>query len=177
MLRRNPHLRGTLADLPETAARARQHLAGLGLDGRCEVAGHSFFDPLPAGPDAYLLSQVIHDWDDASASAILRRCAEAAGSAGRVLVIESVAADGDPASFAEMNLRMLVLAGGGFTPLLSSRSDAIRAASNRLHQRLPGPRSSALACWSGHEHCCRTVGQPNAVPSCGSPPPSGRILS
>jgi hypothetical protein len=42
----------------------------------------------------------------------LRRCAEAAGSDGRVLVIESAAAGGDPASFAEMNLRMLVLAGG-----------------------------------------------------------------
>ena len=112
VLRRHPHLHGTLADLPETAARARQRLAGLGLDGRCEVAGQSFFDPLPAGADAYLLSRVIHDWDDAAATAILRRCAEAAGGAGRVLVIESHAADGDPAAFAEMDLRMLVLAGG-----------------------------------------------------------------
>ena len=112
VLRRNPWLRGTLADLPETAARARQYLAGLGLDGRCEVIGQSFFDPLPAGADAYLLSRIIHDWDDAAASTILRRCAEAAGSTGRVLVIESHAAGGDPAAFAEMNLRMLVLAGG-----------------------------------------------------------------
>jgi len=112
VLRRNPHLRGTLADLPETAARARQYLAGLGLDDRCEVVGQSFFDPLPAGADAYLLSRIIHDWDDAAASAVLRRCAEAAGSTGRVLVIESHAAGGDPAAFAEMNLRMLVLSGG-----------------------------------------------------------------
>jgi 2,7-dihydroxy-5-methyl-1-naphthoate 7-O-methyltransferase len=113
VLRRNPQLRGTLVDLPETAARARQYLAGLGLDGRCEVVGQSFFDPLPAGADAYLLNRVIHDWDDAAASAILRRCGEAAGSTGRVLVIESHGtAGGDPAAFAEMNLRMLVLAGG-----------------------------------------------------------------
>jgi 2,7-dihydroxy-5-methyl-1-naphthoate 7-O-methyltransferase len=113
VLRRNPRLRGTLADLPETAARARQYLAGLGLDGRCEVVGQSFFDPLPAGADTYLLSRVIHDWDDAAASAILRRCAEAAGSTGRVLVIESHGTPGgDPGAFAEMNLRMLVLTGG-----------------------------------------------------------------
>jgi 2,7-dihydroxy-5-methyl-1-naphthoate 7-O-methyltransferase len=113
VLRRHPQLRGTLADLPETAARARPYLAGLGLDDRCEVVGQSFFDPLPTGADAYLLSRVIHDWDDAAAIAILRRCAEAAGGAGRVLVIEShAAADGDSAAFAEMNLRMLVLAGG-----------------------------------------------------------------
>jgi hypothetical protein len=113
VLLRHPELHGTLAELPETAARARQYLAGLGLEGRCEVVGQSFFDPLPAGADAYLLSRVIHDWDDAAAIAILRRCAEAAGSDGRVLVIEShAAADGDSAGFAEMNLRMLVLAGG-----------------------------------------------------------------
>ena len=113
VLRSNPRLRGTLADLPETAARARQYLAGLGLDGRCEVVGQSFFDPLPPGADAYLLNRVIHDWDDAAATAILRRCAEAAGSTGRVLVIESHGTPGgDPAAFAEMNLRMLVLTGG-----------------------------------------------------------------
>jgi 2,7-dihydroxy-5-methyl-1-naphthoate 7-O-methyltransferase len=113
VLRRNLRLRGTLADLPETAARARQYLAGLGLDGQCEVVGQSFFDPLPPGADAYLLSRVIHDWDDTAATAILRRCAEAAGSTGRVLVIESHGTPGgDPAAFAEMNLRMLVLTGG-----------------------------------------------------------------
>jgi 2,7-dihydroxy-5-methyl-1-naphthoate 7-O-methyltransferase len=113
VLRCNPRLHGTLADLPETAARARHYLAGLGLDGRCEVVGQSFFDPLPPGADAYLLNRVIHDWDDAAATAILRRCAEAAGSAGRVLVIESHGTPGgDSAAFAEMNLRMLVLAGG-----------------------------------------------------------------
>jgi hypothetical protein len=111
VLRHNPWLRGTLVDLPETAARARQYLAGLGLEDRCEVIGQSFFDQLPAGADAYLLSRVIHDWDDAAASAILRRCAEATGSTGRVLVIES-AAVGDPVGFAEMDLRMLVLTGG-----------------------------------------------------------------
>ncbi|HEY2671818.1 MAG TPA: methyltransferase [Rugosimonospora sp.] len=113
VLQRNPRLRGTLADLPETAARARQYLAGLGLDGRCEVVGRSFFDPLPAGADAYLLNRIIHDWDDAAAGAILRRCAEAAGSTGRVLVVESLGTPGaDPAAFAAMNLRMLVLTGG-----------------------------------------------------------------
>ncbi len=113
VLRRNPWLRGTLVDLPETAARARHYLAGLRLDGRCEVVGQSFFEPLPVGADAYLLNRVIHDWDDAAASAILRRCREAAHKTGRVLVVESHGiAGGDPAAFAEMNLRMLVLTGG-----------------------------------------------------------------
>src|SRR6202050_1464050 len=41
VLRRHPRLRGTLAELPETAARAREYLTGLGLEGRCEVVGQS----------------------------------------------------------------------------------------------------------------------------------------
>ncbi|HEX4829738.1 MAG TPA: methyltransferase [Trebonia sp.] len=111
VLRAGPHLRGTLAELPATAARARQYLSDAGLGDRCAVVGQSFFDPLPPGADVYLLSRVIHDWGDDEATAILRRCAQAAGSTGRVLMIES-AAVARPAAFAEMNLRMLVLAGG-----------------------------------------------------------------
>ena len=113
VLRANAGIRGTLLDLPDTVGRGRRFLAERGLDGRCEFAGQSFFDPLPAGGDVYLLSAVIHDWDDEPATAILRRCAEAAGDAGHVVIVESHGTAGDdPGMFAEMNLRMLVLSGG-----------------------------------------------------------------
>lgn len=56
---------------------------------------------------------MIHDWDDEQAALILRRCAEAADSGGRVLVIETHGTTGtDAAAFAQMDLRMLVLMGG-----------------------------------------------------------------
>jgi hypothetical protein len=128
VLRRHPHLHGTLADLPETAARAQHYLAGRGLEGRCEVVGQSFFDPLPPGPDVYLLNRVIHDWDDEAATSILSRCAEAAGGTGRVLVVDSHGSnDGDSAAFAEMNLRMLVLAGGRERTIDDYAALAVRA--------------------------------------------------
>jgi 2,7-dihydroxy-5-methyl-1-naphthoate 7-O-methyltransferase len=113
VLRANAGIRATLVDLPDTVARGRQFLAERGLDGRCEFAGQSFFDPLPPGGDVYLLSAILHGWDDERAVAILRRCAEAAGATGHVVIVESHGTAGDdPCMFAEMNLRMLVLTGG-----------------------------------------------------------------
>jgi hypothetical protein len=46
--------------------------------------------PAAAGADAYVLASLLHDWGDAEAEAIMRRCAEAAGTAGRVLVFSGV---------------------------------------------------------------------------------------
>jgi hypothetical protein len=53
------------------------------------VAG-SFFDPLPPGADAYLVSDIVHDWDDDHARRILARCHEAAAPDAAVVVIEPV---------------------------------------------------------------------------------------
>jgi hypothetical protein len=86
LLRDRPELRGTLVDLPSTAARAEQVLAEAGVGDRATVVAQSFFDPLPAGADLYLLQSIINDWPDAESVTILTRCAEAAGSTGRVLV-------------------------------------------------------------------------------------------
>jgi hypothetical protein len=113
VLRAHRGVRATLVDLPDTVARGRRFLAERGLDGRCEFVGQSFFDPLPSGGDVYVLSAVLHDWGDEPATAILRRCGEAAGETGRVVIIESHGTAGDdPRMFAEMDLRMLVLSGG-----------------------------------------------------------------
>jgi hypothetical protein len=106
ILAAHPHVRGTLVDLPGAAEAARAALP----DG-CEVVAGSFFDPLPPGADAYVLSGVLQDWDDEHALAILRRCAEAGG---RVLVIEEGLDAGEEDSLTRtgMDLRMLAFNGG-----------------------------------------------------------------
>jgi hypothetical protein len=110
MLAKYPALRGTVLDLPGAAEAARKALTAAGLADRGDAIAGSFFDPLPPGAGGYLLCAILHDWDDAAARAILRRCAEAAGSAGKVFVVEKFATDAD--SRTEMDLRVLAYFGG-----------------------------------------------------------------
>ena len=81
LLRRHPHARGILVDLPGTVARAGEIIESFGVGDRMTAVGQSFFDPLPAGAELYLLKSVLNDWPDEPTVAILRRCAEAAEAA------------------------------------------------------------------------------------------------
>ncbi|MBH0777799.1 methyltransferase [Nocardia bovistercoris] len=105
----HPGLRGHLVDLEPTAAEARHTFAAHGVAARTEVTAASFFDPLPAGAQAYLLVDILHDWDDEHAGRILGRCVEAVDPAGRVLVVEPV---GGLRAASEFDLAMLVMFGG-----------------------------------------------------------------
>ena len=108
VLRAHPHVRGTLVDVPRTVARAAPVLEAAGVSDRATVAGQSFFDALPAGADVYLVRGVLNDWPDAEATTILRRCAEAAGPDGRVVVLKSLRADRSPRT---LGVEMLLCGG------------------------------------------------------------------
>ncbi|HYB18210.1 MAG TPA: methyltransferase [Streptosporangiaceae bacterium] len=123
LLRRHPGVRGTLVDLPGTVARAHGIIADSAVISRINLAGQSFFDPLPAGADVYLLKSVLNDWPDEPTVAILSRCAEAARPDGRVVILGGVAPDEAPRYLA---IDMLV-AGGKTSTLTQFRGLAQRA--------------------------------------------------
>jgi SAM-dependent methyltransferase len=108
VLRAHPSIRGTLVDLPRTVARSTEIFQAAGVADRVTVVGQSFFDPLPARADLYVLKGVLNDWPDREATAILKRCAEAARPSGRVVAFTG-AGPGDEAS---PELLMMVLVGG-----------------------------------------------------------------
>lgn len=120
-----PSLRGTVFDRAETADEAREALAAAGVADRGDAVAGSFFDQLPAGAGGYLLSLVVHNWNDDAVRKILRRCADAAGDDGTVLIIENVGPDGESPPTG-MDLRMLAYLGGkerGVTDLGTLASD------------------------------------------------------
>jgi hypothetical protein len=90
ILKAYPGLAGILFDQPHAAERARQQVAAAGLADRCQVVGGSFFAEVPHGAGAYLIKNVLVDWDDERAAAILKNCRAAMPPHGQVLIIEDV---------------------------------------------------------------------------------------
>ncbi len=145
ILRVHPALRGTLMDLPRTVARSDEIFRAAGVAARVTTIGQSFFDPLPAGADLYLLKNVLADWPDPEALAILGRCAEAARPAGRVVILGGVSPDGPPGP--SPDLLMLVLVGGKDRSLAEFRGLAERAGlAVKSAGRLPSGRFAVECC-------------------------------
>jgi hypothetical protein len=90
ILRRHPHNRGVLFDLPHVAERAQARLRGSGVADRIEFVGGSFLESVPSGADAYLMKTIIHDWNDAYAAKIIERCRTAVETGGFLILIERV---------------------------------------------------------------------------------------
>jgi multifunctional cyclase/dehydratase/O-methyltransferase len=104
ILLRHPKLRGMLCDAPGVLDAARPWLEASGVAHRVTLVPGSFFEQVPRGADAYLLKNVLHDWDDAKSVEILRavRAAAGDGPGQRLLVVESLVSrtSEDPASTA-----------------------------------------------------------------------------
>jgi SAM-dependent methyltransferase len=113
VLAANPHLHGVLFDLPNVVEEAHDILEQAGVSDRCEIVSGDFFtDPLPPA-DAYVLAQILHDWNDDRAEAILRNCRRSIADGGRLLVVDGVVQAGpEPGFLKHMDLHMLVLVGG-----------------------------------------------------------------
>ena len=76
------------------------------------VSGN-FLEHVPPDGDAYLMSGVLHDWDEEHALRILKKCRHSMAPHGRVLVIECVMPGEDEVSFSKLlDLNMLVMNGG-----------------------------------------------------------------
>jgi hypothetical protein len=110
ILRAHPAVTGRVLDLAPAATAAAERFAAIGIDDRASAVAGSFFDPLPAGADAYLLSDVLHDWDDEHARRILAGCRHAAAPDGTVVVVEPVRGQGAGTA---IDLFMLMCFGGG----------------------------------------------------------------
>ena len=104
--------RGVLFDLPQAMTEAPARLQALGVADRVTIQGGNAFDSVPPGADAYLLSHVIHDWNEDKCLTILRNCRAAMTTTTRLLIIELVLREGNAPGFGSSDMVMMALTGG-----------------------------------------------------------------
>ncbi|WP_456093738.1 methyltransferase [Mycolicibacterium rutilum] len=113
ILRRAPKARGLVYDLPSVVSGADATFEAAGLAERCSAEGGSFFDRVPGGGDAYVLKNIIHDWNDDDSVRILRNIRTAIAPDGKLLLLEMVLPDRADAFIGfQLDLEMLVTVGG-----------------------------------------------------------------
>jgi hypothetical protein len=108
-----PDMRGILLETPAVIAAATKKLASHPCRPRCALLPGNLLEAVPRGASAYLMSGVIHDWDDEHTIRILDNCRRAMAPDGKVLVVEMVLPSGaEPRLAALLDLNMLVMNGG-----------------------------------------------------------------
>jgi len=113
ILQRNPNTTGILFDQPHVVAAAADQLTAAGIADRCTPVGGDFFVDVPGGCDAYLLAQILHDWDDERCVNILSHCRRAIADGGKLLVVELVLPESEEPSFGKwLDVHMMVMARG-----------------------------------------------------------------
>lgn len=128
-----PDACGVLFDLPEVVEGARPTLTAHGVADRVTVTGGSFFDSVPSA-DAYVMKNVIHDWSDDKAIAILGTIKAAAPPGAKLLLLEMVVPDHDREFLGHyVDMEMLVMA-GALERGLKQWTDLLRRGGFRLQR-------------------------------------------
>ncbi len=112
ILKKNPHLRGTLYEMPHVLEGAANGPLKPVMD-RCTLASGDMFSSVPAGADAYIMKHIIHDWPDDLCVQLLKACRKAVNPSGKLLVVDSVILPGNEFSPDKyIDLQMLIFPSG-----------------------------------------------------------------
>ena len=149
ILKAHPHLYGTLFDLPSVIEGASVRMADDDLAGRCNAVAGDMFDAVPSGGDLYLLAHIVHNWDDARATNVLRSCRQAMGSGAKLVILDRVMPERvDPDDAVRGNvlidLMMLVRTAGGRERTAAEFEALLAAADLKLERIISLQISEAL---------------------------------
>jgi len=113
-LRAHPTLEGVLVDAPTMVPLARRCFERAGLLARVRLEPADVFTRVPEGLPAYVLKDVLHDWDDVRAVALLRVVRRAMPAGARLLLVELLLEEGPVGPLASLvDLQMLAVTDGG----------------------------------------------------------------
>jgi hypothetical protein len=138
VLTQHPHLNGVLFDNPAVLTTAPEILRARGVMERVELAPGNFFERVPEGCDAYLLKNILHDWDDARSLTILRNCRRAMQPGHRILVIELMLEHEHPAGVGPLSdVHMMMVCNEGRERSRADFAKLFEAAGFQLRRVVP----------------------------------------
>ena len=113
ILTRYPQPRGVLFDRAHVVSEASALLRAHGVADRVTIKEGNFFESVPEGGDAYILSHIIHDWTEAQCQTILSNCRKAMTKGAKLLIVEFVLPEGNTPHFGKLaDMIMLTIPGG-----------------------------------------------------------------
>jgi hypothetical protein len=143
ILQRNPHLKGTLYEVPPVIESAKSGPLTPVMD-RVTLASGDMFSSVPPGADAYIMKHIIHDWPDDLCLKILKSCRAGVNPGGKLLVIDSVIQPGNNFETGKfVDLEMLIFP-GGLERSESQFRDLFAAAGWRLNRVIPTPAGISI---------------------------------
>jgi hypothetical protein len=143
ILQKNPHLRGTLFEMPHVLEGAANGPLKPLME-RCTLASGDMFSSVPSGADAYIMKHIIHDWTDDRCLLLLKACRKGVNPGGRLLVIDNVIQPGNdfsPGKF--LDLQMLIFPSGCERTEKQFR-DLLSAAGWRLNRIIPTAAADSI---------------------------------
>jgi acetylserotonin N-methyltransferase len=94
LARHQSHLDATVFEIPAICTEADGYIAASGVVGRVRtLAGNMFTESWPGGFDAHFLSNIFHDWSDATCRLLVKKSFEALPSGGRIVLHEMLLDD------------------------------------------------------------------------------------
>jgi hypothetical protein len=145
ILIRHPHLSGVLCDAPGVIASARTLLAQRGVLDRVQLVAGSFFEEVPAGADAYILKNILHDWDDGRSLKILSVLRRAMQPGARVVLVETITERNDTSSLGVLaDLHMMTVCDEGRERSRSELEALLSASGFRPGRVFPFPTVSVV---------------------------------
>jgi hypothetical protein len=164
ILKAHPGLRGRVYDRAPVREEAEAFLAAQGVGDRAEFVAGSFFDSVPAGGDLYLLSNILHDWDDEPAARILANCTAVMSATSRLLIVEEVmperVSDGPGVVLSDLAMMMLT---GGFERTREEYRHLLTGSGLELQTVRPmalGPTPGAQPTWAVLEAALPQLAEP-----------------
>jgi hypothetical protein len=145
ILERFPTLHGIVYDMPHVVEGTGPYLAASGLADRCEAVAGNFFEGVPRGGDAYILTAILHDWDDEACVKILGNCRRALAPGGRMLIGDFVLKPvNEPDIGTMVDLEMLVATHSGRERTEPEFRELLRRSGFRLNRIVPLPSGNSL---------------------------------